>query len=60
VVIGYSSGHVDKYNLQSGLHRGTYGENTGKANNEDNVKAKLPQGLTSVHCRENKNIYYVW
>jgi len=39
VVIGYSSGHVDKYNLQSGLHRGTYGENTGKANNEDNVKA---------------------
>jgi hypothetical protein len=39
VVIGYSSGHVDKYNLQSGLHRGTYGENTGKVNNEDNVKA---------------------
>lgn len=27
-VIGYSSGHVDKYNIQSGIHRGTYGEPT--------------------------------
>lgn len=26
VVIGYSSGHIDKYNIQSGLHRGTFGE----------------------------------
>ncbi|KAE9523992.1 hypothetical protein AGLY_015639 [Aphis glycines] len=25
-VVGYSSGHIDKYNIQSGLHRGTYGE----------------------------------
>uniref|UniRef100_A0A2S2PSE4 WD repeat-containing protein 36 n=1 Tax=Schizaphis graminum TaxID=13262 RepID=A0A2S2PSE4_SCHGA len=25
-VIGYSSGHIDKYNIQSGLHRGSYGE----------------------------------
>lgn len=25
-VIGYSSGHVDKYNLQSGIHRGSYGD----------------------------------
>ncbi|XP_055956682.1 WD repeat-containing protein 36 [Patella vulgata] len=28
VLIGYSSGHVDKYNLQSGLHRGSYGKPT--------------------------------
>jgi U3 small nucleolar RNA-associated protein 21 len=28
VVIGYSSGHIDKYNVQSGLHRGTYGNPT--------------------------------
>lgn len=25
VVIGYSSGHIDKYNIQSGIHRGNYG-----------------------------------
>ncbi|XP_048757531.1 WD repeat-containing protein 36-like [Ostrea edulis] len=25
-VIGYSSGHVDKYNLQSGIHRGAVGD----------------------------------
>ncbi|KAJ4443876.1 WD repeat-containing protein 36 [Periplaneta americana] len=24
-VIGYSSGHVDRFNIQSGLHRGSYG-----------------------------------
>ena len=27
-IIGYSTGHVDLYNLQSGLYRGTYGENS--------------------------------
>jgi len=25
VVIGYSSGHCDRYNIQSGIHRATYG-----------------------------------
>ncbi|PNF25274.1 hypothetical protein B7P43_G12585 [Cryptotermes secundus] len=25
VLIGYSSGHVDKFNIQSGIHRGSYG-----------------------------------
>jgi U3 small nucleolar RNA-associated protein 21 len=25
VIIGYSSGHVDKFNIQSGIHRGSYG-----------------------------------
>lgn len=25
-VIGYSSGHIDKYNIQSGFYRGTYGD----------------------------------
>ncbi|KAK2156514.1 hypothetical protein LSH36_211g01051 [Paralvinella palmiformis] len=27
-VIGYSSGHVDLFNIQSGIHRGTYGNPT--------------------------------
>ena len=31
-VIGYSSGHVDMYNMQSGLHRGSYGNPAGKYN----------------------------
>ena len=26
VLIGYSSGHVDVYNLQSGIHRGSFGD----------------------------------
>ncbi|KAK9504785.1 hypothetical protein O3M35_008971 [Rhynocoris fuscipes] len=26
IVIGYSSGHVDRFNIQSGLHRCTYGD----------------------------------
>ena len=29
-VIGYSSGHVDMYNLQSGIYRGSYGEPSGE------------------------------
>ena len=27
-VIGYSSGHIDMFNMQSGLHRGTYANPT--------------------------------
>ncbi len=30
VLIGYSSGHVDKFNIQSGIHRGSYGKPTGQ------------------------------
>lgn len=25
-IIGYSTGHIDKFNVQSGIHRGTYGQ----------------------------------
>lgn len=31
VFIGYDSGHVDKYNIQSGLHRGSFGSTKGKS-----------------------------
>lgn len=31
VVIGYSTGHVDRFNIQSGLHRATYGNPTAHA-----------------------------
>lgn len=29
-VIGMSTGQVDVYNMQSGIHRGHYGKETGK------------------------------
>uniref|UniRef100_A0A0C9PWV5 WDR36 protein n=1 Tax=Fopius arisanus TaxID=64838 RepID=A0A0C9PWV5_9HYME len=29
VVIGYNTGHVDRFNIQSGIHRGTYGGEDG-------------------------------
>ncbi|XP_026474515.1 WD repeat-containing protein 36 [Ctenocephalides felis] len=28
VLIGYNSGHLDRFNIQSGFHRGTYGSDT--------------------------------
>lgn len=30
-VIGMSTGRVDVYNMQSGIHRGRYGKETGKS-----------------------------
>ncbi|UYV82624.1 WDR36 [Cordylochernes scorpioides] len=30
VVIGYSTGHIDKFNIQSGQHRSTFGSKEGK------------------------------
>lgn len=29
-LVGYSSGEIDVYNLQSGLYRGSYGKETGE------------------------------
>ncbi|XP_012252233.2 WD repeat-containing protein 36 [Athalia rosae] len=29
VIIGYSTGHTDRFNMQSGIHRATYGGETG-------------------------------
>ncbi|GBM87862.1 WD repeat-containing protein 36, partial [Araneus ventricosus] len=29
VVIGYNTGHLDKFNVQSGMHRGSFGKETG-------------------------------
>ena len=33
VFIGYSSGHIDKYNIQSGIHRGELIDKKGNSNN---------------------------
>ena len=42
VIIGYSSGHMDKYNLQSGLFRGTYGDPLA---HKDGVTGLVTDGL---------------
>ncbi|KAK7069049.1 WD repeat-containing protein 36 [Halocaridina rubra] len=45
VVIGYDSGHMDKFNVQSGLHRGTFGNPTA---HKQCVRAVVAEGLN--HC----------
>lgn len=44
-VIGYSSGHVDVFNMQSGLHRGSYGAS--KAH-EGAIRGVAVDGLNQV------------
>ncbi|KAG7161754.1 WD repeat-containing protein 36-like [Homarus americanus] len=45
VVIGYNSGHLDKYNIQSGVHRGTFGSPVA---HEGGVRGVVTDGLN--HC----------
>ncbi|CAL4061911.1 unnamed protein product, partial [Meganyctiphanes norvegica] len=42
IIIGYSSGHMDKYNIQSGIFRGTFGNPTA---HEDAVRGVVTDGL---------------
>ncbi|XP_052776879.1 WD repeat-containing protein 36-like [Mya arenaria] len=44
-LIGYSSGHVDVYNLQSGLQRGSYGEDRAHSSS---VQGVVVDGLNQV------------
>ncbi|XP_072048834.1 WD repeat-containing protein 36-like [Amphiura filiformis] len=45
VVIGWSTGHVDTYNIQSGLHRGTFGQPTAHSGS---VRGVAIDGLNQV------------
>ncbi|XP_068248629.1 WD repeat-containing protein 36 [Palaemon carinicauda] len=45
VIIGYDSGHMDKFNMQSGIHRGTFGNPTA---HKGSVRAVVVDGLN--HC----------
>jgi len=56
-VIGYSSGHVDLFNMQSGLHRGTYGKS--KAH-ECAIRGVATDSLnrTTITCAENGEITF--
>ena len=41
VFIGYSSGHIDKYNIQSGIHRGELIDKKGCLNNEAHSNTEI-------------------
>lgn len=45
VIIGYDSGHMDKYNIQSGIYRGSFGKPTAHT---ESVRAVVAEGLN--HC----------
>jgi U3 small nucleolar RNA-associated protein 21 len=51
VIIGYDSGHVDKYNIQSGIHRGSLSqaEQGGPAYLGSPVRGIVSDGLNQVY-----------
>lgn len=56
-VIGYSSGHVDLYNMQSGIYRGSYGKTTAHDSTVRGV-ATDSLNLTTITCSENGEIFF--
>ena len=59
-MLGYDSGHVDKYNIQSGLHRGTLSqaEQGGPAHPGANIRGICSDGLNQVSLKsklKNRN-----
>ncbi|KAF8772052.1 WD repeat-containing protein 36-like [Argiope bruennichi] len=45
VVIGYNTGHLDKFNIQSGMHRGSFGKETA---HEGNVRGVAIDGFNQM------------
>ncbi|XP_035212297.1 WD repeat-containing protein 36-like isoform X2 [Stegodyphus dumicola] len=45
VLIGYNTGHLDKFNIQSGLHRGFYGKDTA---HDKSVRAVVVDSFNQV------------
>lgn len=56
-LIGYSSGHVDLYNIQSGAFRGTYGKPSAHDCSVRGV-ASDSLNLTTITCGENGSIRF--
>jgi U3 small nucleolar RNA-associated protein 21 len=50
VLIGYDSGHVDKFNIQSGIHRGSlsHKEQDGAAHPGASIRGICTDGLNQV------------
>ena len=56
-LIGYSSGHVDLYNMQSGLYRGSYGNPSAYNCIVRGVHSDA-LNLTTITCSENGEISF--
>ncbi|XP_063887583.1 WD repeat-containing protein 36-like [Scylla paramamosain] len=57
VIIGYSSGHMDKYNIQSGLLRGTYGDPFA---HEGSVSGLVTDGLNQYVVSGGEDMHLKW
>lgn len=54
VIIGYSSGHVDRFNIQSGLHRDSYGESVA---HHTPVRGVIADALNSIVVTGGSDAY---
>jgi len=60
VVLGYSSGHVDRFNIQSGIHRGTYNHGKHPAH-KNTVRGVVTDGLNQQAVTgDSKGIIKFW
>jgi len=60
VLVGYSSGHVDRFNIQSGLHRGTYNHGAKPAHKHP-VRGVVTDGLNQqTVTADSKGIIKFW
>lgn len=57
VIIGYDSGHLDKYNIQSGIYRGTFGTPVA---HEDGVRDVVADGLNKFVVSGGENGELKW
>jgi len=59
-IIGYSSGHVDRFNIQSGLHRGTY-QHANKPAHKNPVRGVASDALNQrVVSADAKGVVKFW
>jgi U3 small nucleolar RNA-associated protein 21 len=56
-LIGYSSGHVDLYNMQSGIFRGSYGQTTAHDSSVRGITSDM-LNLTTITCSESGEIKF--
>jgi len=60
VVIGYSSGHVDRFNIQSGIHRGSY-QIKDRPAHKNPLRGVATDGLNQrVVTADSKGVAKVW
>jgi U3 small nucleolar RNA-associated protein 21 len=63
VLVGYDSGHVDKYNIQSGIHRGFYEvkKGMGAAHPKREIRGICTDGLNQiVLTADNQGLLQFW